>query len=248
MAKYFECTSEQDQRIILDDSFKNLELLKTVPMNQLPKVDSGGATKYYNIPFPEDMLPNDPYLLGFSLSGLSGKRFCISFGVSRRIIEIYDPGLPYNQAVYPVFRDDITSASTLYIFGLKNRTPSPHLTGIEIYNESGAVLYSSGAQYLDVTYCGGDEALTLSYDAQTIALPLGEDIYVDIHGTSHQGFKGIESHTMPTFTVSDSTVTVSKTTFNQVYTDYDDDGQYNPGVVYEREASYAYGYMLARVV
>lgn len=247
MAKYFECVNEQDQRIILDDSFRNLELLKSIPMSQLPKVDNGGVAKYYNIPFPDEMMPNDPYLLGFSLSGLSGKRFCVSFGMSRRTLEIYDPALPSNRAVYSVFWDEITSASTLYIFGLKNRTPSPHLTGIEIYNESGAVLYSSGAQYLDVAYCGGDETVTLPYDAQTIALPLGEDRFMDIHGTPHQGSQGIDSHLRPTFTVSDSTVAISKTAFNKVYTDYDGD-DYSPGVIYERLASYSYGYLLARVV
>ncbi|EFW29091.1 hypothetical protein [Selenomonas artemidis] len=256
MSSYFEYVSEDNGRIVLDDRFQNFELVDVTALSQCRK-DATTPTLYsYALPAIPGLTPGKEVLVhGLGLTGLSGKRFCINVTQDyyERRLYLYDPDLPASQRVHPVFRDDIAAVAKVYAFAIRTRKPAEHLSGIELYDESGNVLYSSGARYMDVIRCGTDAA-TVPYDDSTIAIPFGEDVYVEVK-SSHKGQWGTESNIRPTFTVSADTVSVAASVFMTAYGGDVGDGGDGGGhhgddenIEYRNLASYAYGYMIARAV
>ena len=255
MSSYFEYVSEDNERVVLDDRFQNFELVDVTALAQCGR--QATPTLYsYTLPAIPRLTPGKDILVhGLGLTGLSGKRFCINvtqdYSGERRLY-LYNPDLPASQRVHPVFRDDIAAVAKVYAFAIRARKPAEHLNGIELYDESGNVLYSSGARYMDVIRCGTD-AVTVPYDDNTVAIPFGEDVYVKVK-SSHKGQWGTESNIRPTFTVSANTVSIAASEFMTAYVggvgDDDDGGHHRDAedIEYSNLASYAYGYMIARAV
>ena len=46
MDRYFEYLNEDDERVILNDSFQNLELIEIVPMSRCEKRSINGSVDY----------------------------------------------------------------------------------------------------------------------------------------------------------------------------------------------------------
>ena len=255
MSSYFEYVSEDNERVVLDDRFQNFELVDVTALAQCGR--QATPTLYsYTLPAIPGLTPGKDILVhGLGLTGLSGKRFCINvtqdYSGERRLY-LYNPDLPTSQRVHPVFRDDIAAVAKVYAFAIRARKPAEHLNGIELYDESGNVLYSSGARYMDVIRCGTD-AVTVPYDDNTVAIPFGEDVYVEVK-SSHKGQWGTESNIRPTFTVAAHTVSVAASVFMTAYGgdvgDNDEGGGHHGDdeIEYTNLASYAYGYMIARAV
>jgi len=255
MSSYFEYVSEDNERVVLDDRFQNFELVDVTALAQCGRQATPTLYSYKKTTITRLTPGKDILVHGLGLTGLSGKRFCINvtqdYSGERRLY-LYNPDLPASQRVHPVFRDDIAAVAKVYAFAIRARKPAEHLNGIELYDESGNVLYSSGARYMDVIRCGTD-AVTVPYDDNTVAIPFGEDVYVKVK-SSHKGQWGTESNIRPTFTVSANTVSIAASVFMTAYVggvgDDDDGGHHRDAedIEYSNLASYAYGYMIARAV
>lgn len=246
MSNYFEVIKEDDSRVILDDSCNCLELLQVVPLSTATKHVVSDSYLYYQVPIPTTTA--DYTFLGIGLNELAGKSFCITLTKtsSGARIEFYDPATGKPNAVA---RDDVIAAGKLYVFGAGGRLPAEHLTGLEVYDANGKVVYSSAAQHLDILYCGGDEAKTITYTGTTVALPLGSDdyCYIELKNYHYTPPSGIESHLAPHFNITNNSVTIKKQMFNTVYVSDSDEPEHEI-VRVEFYAWYTYGYLVGKIV
>ena len=219
MSSYFEYINENDGRVVLDDRFQNFELVDVKPLSQCAKWTSG-----YVLPaIPGININTDILVHGITLVGLSGKQFCMNAATNydgTRYLCFYNPA---GQNVEPVYRDDIAAVASIYTFAIWKRPPAEHLSGVELYNEAGNVVYSSGARYMDVIHCGTDAA-TVPYDDSTLAIPFGEEKYVELRFSHRTGYYGMDSSVRPAFTVNANTVSITARAFTTYYTEgFDDD-------------------------
>ena len=246
MDRYFECLSEDDERVILNDSFQNLELIEIVPMSRCEKRSINGSVDYV-VPQTSNAAKDDCYLFGVSLAELQGKSFCVD--ITRQydspntwaLMQFYDPPTLFTT----VARDDIVKVGNLYIFGTKKRSPSEHLTGLEVFDANGRVVYSSNARYLDVSYCGGDDPASYAYDADTLLFLLSEDIIVDQVIYLEAGTVGSNRAWKPLISVSNNTVSINKVLLEHKYEGVPP--RYDPIVDWYSEV-HAYAYMIAKAV
>ena len=241
MAKYFEAININDSAVIIDDSFKNVELIGVYPLSSFTKNFSGLPSVDYSYPLEN----RESIIYGIGLSELRGERFCISIERltwdNKIHIAFYRPE---NSKQDHITRDDIMRRGKLYAFEYRAREPTPHMTGVEIYNDQGRVVYTTNTRYLKVICCKGDtHTATVPIADHSIAFVLGHDHYLDLLEDHHGAF-GIDVEWWPVFDVLNDRVIISKIARNTVYQSED---QPEPEAQRKYSASYAYGWLIGEV-
>ena len=198
MTKYFEAINDSNQSIVIDDTFKNIEVLDSFPLSECNFTtwhDSNHG--YYSLKRGNA----NTALVGISLNPLVGLPWFMYHG-TYGYIYLYDGNSGIQDVgIFPVKRDDIAEASTIYLLGFSNSEPSTHGTGIEIYNADGKVVYSSEQQYLEAVACGSTDAEVTLQD-NLVFFTLGVDHAADIL-TGHQtGSYGAEYTKYPALEVT----------------------------------------------
>lgn len=206
--KYFLSINENGKSIVLDDTFKNLELLTEIPLRDciFKKSRVSDNHGYYELPSKNE----NAVLTGIGISEISGVE---PFAVNTKYgeIRIYDKksGID-NHGVFPVRRTDIESKAKIYVFGWGGNEPTKHMVGFEIYNELGKVVYSSEKKYLNVLRCGSDETEQINYTKKSVFFTLGTDFYSAIWINHKAGVQGGEYMQIPKLKISKETVEVSR--------------------------------------
>ena len=243
MAKYFQVVNDSDNSIVIDDTFKNLELLQTVKLSDCTFIQEYNSSHgYYKIP----SFNSKTALIGLGINALSGVPY---FGMSAGsgVIEFYDAKSSISgHGLYPVKRDDISSKATIYCFGFGNNSPSASGAGLEIYNASGKVIYSSNKQYLDVIQCGSDEESTVPISGTSIAFVLGTDHASQIWENHKAGAKGATYDIYPKFTVSNSSVTIGKVKCQITYIPSDTSSHLDWDLI-DDSCYFNYGWLIGRL-
>lgn len=217
--RFFEILNP-DGAIVIDDTFKNIELLDHFPMSECQFRAKDGYPSHGTYYFPR----SNPKaaLVGISLNGLNN---AVQFGFSTSIggIEFYDShsGIE-NHGIEPVKRDDIASKSHVYLFGFGDDEPSEHGTGLEICNANGKVVYSSAKRYLNVLGCGSEKSETVQMNGTTIAFTLGTDHVTKIYESHKVGAKGVEYNRYPRFTVNENSISIGMLETRVVYIPLED--------------------------
>lgn len=212
--KLFEISSP-DGAIVIDDSFKNIELLDHFPLSACtfhPNHLSQNHGSY-------SLLRTNPKatLVGISLNGLNGvNRF--GFTIDSVEISFYDnrSGIS-NIGILPVKRDDIASTAHVYLFGFGDDSPTEHGAGLEICNAAGKIIYSSAKRYLNVLGCGSEKSETVQMNGTTIAFTLGTDHVTKIYENHKVGAKGVEYDRYPRFTVNENSISIGMIEARTVY-------------------------------
>lgn len=243
MAKYFEVINEDSGSVVIDDMFKNVELVGTYPLSSFTKNFPDHPRVDYSFPIEN----RESIIYGIGLRELAGKEFCISI-----VRKTWDNKVhiafhePQPNGYLNVIRDDIIQIGKLYAFEYKNRIPSPHLCGVEIYNDTGRVVYTSDTKYLQVINCAtGVENAETPISGESVAIVLGSDYFADILEHS-VGARGVISEWHPIFTVKKDSVRVKRQGLNLFYM-----GKVKPNdgnAVRSVGIGYAYGWMIGRVM
>ena len=206
--KYFLSINENGKSIVLDDTFKNLELLTEIPLKNCTFKKSSVSDKhgYYELPSKNENV----LLTGIGISELNGvEPFAIDTTYGE--IHIYDKhsGIS-NHGIYPVRRTDIESKAKIYTFGWGGNEPTKHMAGFEIYNELGKVIYSSDKKYLNVLKCGSDETAQVNYTKNSVFFTLGTDFASTMLLNHKLGVQGEEFEQFPKLKISKESVEVSR--------------------------------------
>lgn len=214
MAKYFEVIND-DNSVVIDDNYECLELVDSFPLSQCTKVNSSFAT-YYRFPRVVGAT-----LYGISVNGLNNvARF--SFETTSDSIYFFGTNSAIaNAGIVSVARDDIISKATLYAFNIPNRKASTNGIGLEIYNASGNVVYSSMKKYLNTLECGSDYTKTTAFNGTTIIFNLGYDRSCDYYFHHALGGSGFEYTMRPFYEIKNNTVTITRATYSVLFSDFD---------------------------
>lgn len=241
--KFFETFNEKGQGVVIDDTFKNLELLNTIPMKTCEFIKSTYDDKHGHY-----LLPNwndKTVLVGIGLNDITGVD---PFGIElSREIRIYDQksGIA-GFGIYPSKRDDIANKAKIYLFGWGGNEPTKHMTGLEIYNENGKVIYNSGKKYLNVLGCGSDKAQTFNFMGQTIFFTLGVDEVEKKWVTAHIGAEGVSYEQMPGLRIENGSVKIAPIRATAVYVS-EEDPRDHPNYEYICNFSYHYGWLIGSI-
>lgn len=242
MAKYFEVIND-DNSVVIDDNYECLELVDSFPLSQCTKVTTG-ASIYYR--FPRTISAT---LYGISVNGLNNvSKFSFDTGASH--IEFYDSNSAIrNVGIISVARDDIISKATLYAFNIPNRKASTNGIGLEIYNASGNVVYSSLKKYLNTLACGSDYTKTVAFNGTTIIFNLGYDRSSDYYISHNLGGSGFEYTMRPFYEIKNNTVTITRATYSVLFSDFDyDEKNYSDyDIEHYFEAWLGYGWLIGNV-
>lgn len=214
--KYFEIINDNDS-VVIDDNYECLELIDSFPLSQCVKETSGFTVRYR---FPRVV---GATLYGVSVNDLNGvSKF--SFETTSDSIYFFGTNSPKaNVGIVSVARDDIVSKATLYAFGKPNRKASTHGVGLEIYNASGDVVYSSNKRYLNALACGSDYAKSVAFNGTTIIFNLGYDRSCDYYFHHALGGSGFEYTMRPFYEVKNNAVTITRATYSVLFSDFDYD-------------------------
>lgn len=241
--KFFEILNP-DGAIVIDDTFKNIELLDHFPMSECRFSAKDGYPSHGMYYFPR----SNPKatLIGISLNGLNGTT---PFGFTTSIggIDFYDThsGIT-NYGIVPVRRDDIASKSHVYMFGFSDDEPSEHGTGLEICNADGKVVYSSTKRYLNVLGCGSEKRETVQMSGTTIAFTLGTDHVTKIYENHKVGAKGVVYNRYPGFTVNENSISTGMFEAQTVYIPDDDAPDWGWHLIFH--CYYNFGWLIGNVV
>lgn len=241
--KFFEILSP-DGAIVIDNNFKNIELLDHFPLSDCtfrPNHLSQNHGSY-------SLLRTNPKatLIGINLNGLNGVNW-FGFTADNTGIRFYDSrsGIE-NHGILPVKRDDIANTAHVYLFGFGDDSPTEHGTGLEICNADGKVVYSSAKRYLNVLGCGSEKSETVQMNGTTIAFALGTDHVTKIYESHKVGEKGVEYDRYPRFTVNENSITVGMIEARTVY--ITDDGASDWGWHLIFHCYYNFGWLIGNVV
>lgn len=241
--KFFELLSP-DGAIVIDNNFKNIELLDHFPLSDCtfrPNHLSQNHGSY-------SLLRTNPKatLTGISLNGLNGVN-PFGFDTGASSISFYDrrSGLE-NMGIIPVKRDDIAGVAEVYLFGFSDDTPSVHGTGLEVCNADGKVIYSSSKRYMNVLGCGSEKSETVQMNGTTIAFTLGTDHVTKIYENHKVGAKGVEYDRYPRFTVNENSITVGMIEARTVYIPDDDAPDWGWHLIFH--CYYNFGWLIGNVV
>ena len=206
--KYFLSTNEDGKSIVLDDTFKNLELLTEIPLKNCIFKKSSISDKlgHYELPSKNENV----LLTGIGISELNGvEPFAIDTTYGE--ISIYDKrsGID-NHGTFPIRRTDIESKAKIYLFGWGGNEPTQHMAGFEIYNELGKVVYSSEKKYLNVLKCGSDKTEQVNYTKKSVFFTLGTDYSSSIWINHKLGVQGIQFEQYPMLKISKESVEISR--------------------------------------
>lgn len=241
MAKYLEVVNDNNS-IVIDDNYECLELIDSFPLSECRKISSG-VSYYYRYP----RTISGATLYGIGLNGLNDINW-FSFEADSYNLFFYDKNsAKANIGIVPVARDDIISKARLYAFGIPSRQVSSHGVGLEIYNSSGKVVYSSTQKYLNTLECGSDYTKTVELSGTTIAFNLGYDRACDYYQSHHSGTSGAEYTNRARFEVKNNIVSISRQMFSVLYTDFNDDDYYWEDVMRYFEAWLGYGWLIGNI-
>lgn len=240
--KFFELLNP-DGAIVIDDNFKNIELLDHFPLSACTFYPNHLSQNHGSY----SLLRTNPKvtLIGISLNGLNGvSRF--GFTADNTGISFYDShsGID-NIGILPVKRDDIANTAHVYLFGFGDDSPTEHGTGLEICNAEGKIIYSSAKRYLDVLGCGSGKNETVQMNGTTIAFVIGTDHVTKIYENHKVGAKGVEYDRYPRFTVNENSITVGMIEARTIYTT-DDDPPLGWHLIYH--CYYNFGWLIGNVV
>lgn len=243
--KYFEVINQNDEAIVIDDTFKNLELLHTFPLSACNFVSSAGQN-YGRYTFPNGDYSN-AIMYGISVDGLEGiKSFCLSVTQGSDIAFFDDTSVVKNEDVYSVRRDDISKLANVYVFGFKEQSKSLHGSGLEVYNENGHRIFTSEKSYLNVLACGSDTEYTIKTTNDTIVFTLGEDYVSKILENHKMGAKGVEYWQRPRFRVEKGFLKIDRLRSLMTYAVTDGDiNEYNSVKRYLFQ--YNYGWLVGTI-
>lgn len=241
--KFFEILNP-DGAIVIDDTFKNIELLDHFPLSDCtfhPNHLSQNHGSY-------SLLRTNPKstLIGISLNGLNSvNRF--GFTADNTGISFYDDhsGLE-NLEILPVKRDDIANTAHVYLFGFGNDSPTEHGTGLEICNADGKIIYSSAKRYLNVLGCGSEKSETVQMTGTTIAFTLGIDHVTKIYESHKAGAKGVVYDRYPRFTVNENSISIGMIEAQTVYIPFDDAPDWGWRLIFH--CYYNFGWLVGNVV
>lgn len=235
--KYFLSINENGKSIVIDDTFKNLELLTEIPLKNCTFKKSSVSDNhgYYELPSKNE----NAVLTGIGISEISGvEPFAVD--TTHGEIRIYDKksGID-NFGVYPVRRTDIESKAKIYVFGWGGNEPTKHMVGFEIYNELGKVVYSSEKKYLNVLWCGSDETKQINYSKKSVFFTLGTDYSSSIWLNHKVGVTGGEYYQYPMLKISKESVEVSRFRATATYWTSEEDTGY---IEWRFDGHYCYNY------
>lgn len=242
--KFFEAINEQDQSIVIDDTFKNLELIDHFPLSQCTFEQDSGGNNHGSYLFPSSNA--NVLLAGISINQLSGVEPFGLFGLGGSI-SFYDKksGAP-QKGIFPVKRDDIASKAEVYRFGFTNINSSTHGTGLEICNADGKIIFSSDKKYLHVIGCGSDNAQTIMFgDGVHIAFTLGTDHVTKIYESHKFGAHGAEYDIYPRFSITSNSVTVGKLKATSFYAADEEPEPYPWNLIYN--SWFNYGWLIGEI-
>lgn len=247
MAKYFEAVNPNNESIVIDDTFMCLELRGVFPLSDFRRYP--GDT-YYDPCYKQKHNLGGSILWGFGLNGLAGKSFCPEI-----IMTTLDSVSVYfrnpNAGDFhkdKILRDDITASAKLYAFSLDARSPTEHMTGLEVYNDLGKVVYSSAYGHLHVLACGCENEVTISHNGSPVVFVLGEDISYDYHVSRKEGIVGAEYAMYPQITVGDNSVSIKKITKMIAYAGDINKVKKDPEHEHYRGSGFAFGWLLGEVI
>ena len=206
--KYFLSINENGKSIVIDDTFKNLELLTEISLKDciFKKIRVSDKHGHYELPSKNE----NAILTGIGISDISGvEPFAVD--TAHGEIRIYDKNSGIgNHGVFPVRRTDIESKAKIYVFGWGGNEPTKHMVGFEIYNELGKAVYSSEKKYLNVLWCGSDETKQINYTKKSVFFTLGTD-YSSAMWLNHKvGATGTVFRQCPMLKISEKSVEVSR--------------------------------------
>lgn len=241
--KFFEILNP-DGAIVIDDTFKNIELLDHFPMSECQFSAKDGYPSHGTYYLPR----SNPKatLVGIGLNGLNGTA---PFGFTASIggIDFYDvhSGIA-NYGIEPVKRDDIAGKSHVYVFGFGDDEPSEHGTGLEICNADGKVVYSSAKRYLNVLGCGSEKSETVQMNGTTIAFTLGTDHVTKMYENHKYGAKGVIYDQYPKLTINNDAVSVGMIRATAVYTAKNEGDPWDWNLIFH--CYYNFGWLVGNVV
>lgn len=205
MANYFEAISDTDEAIVIDDTFKNIEVLDSFPLSQCRFITQNDSNHG-----AYSLLRTNPKtaLVGIGLNDLNGLSWFM-FNSDYGHIYFYDNNSGIEDVgLFPVRRNDISAVATVYLLGFAENDPSAHGIGLEIYNADGKIVYSSVTQHLDILACT-DGNTQMALTDNMVFMTLGTDHAADIKASHHKGWWGAEYTKYPAIEVANNVVSVS---------------------------------------
>ena len=247
MAKYFEAVNPNNESIVIDDTFMCLELRGVFPLSDFRRYP---GDSYYDPCYKQKHNLGGGILWGFGLNGLAGKSFCpeiIMTALDSVSVYFRNPNAgDFHKD--KILRDDITASAKLYAFSLDARSPTEHMTGLEVYNDLGKVVYSSAYGHLHVLACGCENEVTISHNGSPVVFVLGEDISYDYHVSRKEGIVGAEYAMYPQITVGDNSVSIKKITKMIAYAGDINKVKKDPEHEHYRGSGFAFGWLLGEVI
>ncbi len=246
MSKYFEALVLGGESIVIDDTLNNLEVCGEWPLSALVKARDSGGNIFYRLPGHQDK----NWLFGIGLSEHAGQEFCPEFKRlhdGEIILEFYDPKSSIHNI--KVARDDVVAKGKIYALSFGTRAPSPHGTGIEIYNSGGQVVFSSAQKHLNVLACDCVDPVTVSFGQAGVAFMLGKDISYDFWASDRLGQVGAKRTIYPQFTITgNNSVTVKKIIRTQVWAGDLEEIKRDLWSEHYYGAGFSYGWLIGEVI
>nr|DAS40837.1 MAG TPA: hypothetical protein [Caudoviricetes sp.] len=241
MVNYFEARNSDNGTVVIDDVYKNVELSAVYNLALFNREEVRGSVSY----FCKSETNNDDILWGIGLKELAGKTVTPEIYAGGGVIQLYfHDANGGGTSARPA--EDIMRVGKLYSFAYRNREPTPHMAGLEVYSDQGAVLYSSDAKYLQVLSCGAHESATTPISDRAVAFTLGID-FANVLYVYAASIYGESDLVCPQFAVSANSVSVSEKKYNEVYS-FDGSGS---GIdlreVYHTGAR-SYGWMIGEIL
>lgn len=239
MAKYFEARNQNNEAVIIDDAYRNIELSNVYNLSLFSKKYVNGATSYIHT--VETV--NDDVLWGIGLKELAGRSIIFSVFSNNKTIELHFRNKENGTVSCPA--DDIMRFGKLYSFAYRSREPTQHMTGLEVYDDHGRVVYSSDANYLRVLSCGGHENVSIPVSDRAIAFTLGDDFIHNLYVYSG-AVRGDVVAEAPKFTVMENSISVSEQQLRYSYS-----SDFGPGIGLREIYCYggkSYGWMIGEIL
>lgn len=234
--KYFGIYNSDRDKIVVDDTYVNLEVVGEFKLKELEK----------NLAFPalyesdrdryKEFINYGSYILYGKLDGDEYRQLIYGIGLNATQdfschVDLCSGVSFYTQksdmgvyGVVPVFAPELEDILTVYVIAIPTRKPQKHGFGLEVYNAQGETVFNSNKQHINVIACGSDEKKTIKIQDKTAIFQLGKDYFQAVCRWHHLPPAGAEHQRVISITVQNGMATIAPFDIHAVYNE--------PGIVW----------------
>lgn len=267
--KYFEVYNDDGSRLLIDDSYVNLEVLGKFKLSELKRFYSLSSLVESDPERYKDYLDYGGYYCGDLISNIEATNITYGIGLDFNqnvefTVDLCDTVSFYtshsivtSNELEPVFRPELEDILTVYIIGIPTRKPSMHGVGLEVYNERGETIFKSGKKHIDVVSCGSDKTESVDTKENRVIFQLGRDYYLSKFWWHHLPPAGQEYYRIMNIKASNGRATLKPkdviVTYNEPGIVWHPDGYYENSHRPPAEEEtfmfyYNYGWLIADIV